>query len=199
MNIAIVRDVGLVEKPGGVMRDKDVAVIDAVRTWVDKAVIGLNLCPFAKAVQVKQQIRYVVSHATDEIALAADLLEELRLLQSADRQQLETTLLIVPDMLADFLDFNDFLEIADATAAEDEFADAFQVAAFHPLWQFADTEPEDVGNYTNRSPYPVLHVLREDSLDEAIAAYSDPSDIYERNIRTLQTLGVGGWRKLFAD
>lgn len=180
------------------MNERDAACVAAVRDWVEKAVIGLNLCPFAKAVYVREQVRFVVTHATTAEGLAGDLLEELRLLQAADPQQLETTLLIVPDMLADFLEFNDFLDLAESVAGEAEFADAFQVAAFHPAWQFADAAPDDMGHYTNRSPWPVLHLLREDSIDDAVAAIPDPRDIYQRNIETLQNLGPAGWKKLFS-
>ncbi len=179
------------------MDARDARCVADVRNWLEKAVIGLNLCPFARAVYVREQIRFAVSHATTPDMLAADLLEELRLLQAADPQQLDTTLLLVPDMLADFLEFNDFLEIAEAVADEAEFDAEFQVAAFHPGWQFAGTQPDDIGNYTNRAPWPVLHLLREASIDAAVAAIPDPRDIYERNIETLRKLGLAGWRKLF--
>ena len=136
----------------------DTDIISATQVWLEKAVIGLNLCPFAKAVHVKGQIRYVVSAATTPEALLEDLLNELRALQDADPEQIDTTLLIHPYVLNDFLDYNDFLDIADAAAAEPEFDDAFQIASFHPDYQFADTAPDDIENYTNRSPYPTLHL-----------------------------------------
>ena len=174
----------------------DSKIIDATRTWLEKAVIGLNLCPFAKAVHVKQQIRYVVSPATTPEALLADLLAELRMLQDVDPEQTDTTLLIHPYVLGDFLDYNDFLDIADAAAAEPEFDDAFQIASFHPDYQFADTAPDDIENYTNRSPYPMLHLLRETSVERAVAAFPEADAIFEKNMATLNALGPEGWNKL---
>lgn len=174
----------------------DSAIIDATRTWLEKAVIGLNLCPFAKAVHIKQQIRYVVSPATTPEALLEDLLAELHTLQDADPEQTDTTLLIHPHVLSDFLDYNDFLDIADAAAAEPEFDDAFQIASFHPDYQFADTAADDIGNYTNRSPYPMLHLLRETSVERAMAAFPEADAIFEKNMQTLNALGLDGWNTL---
>lgn len=175
----------------------DEAVIAATRTWLERAVIGLNLCPFAKAVHVKRQIRYVVSHAEDEEALIEDLLHELQLLASADPGDIETTLLIHPRVLGDFLDYNDFLEIADAAVDELELDGVLQVASFHPQYQFADSEPDDMGNYSNRAPYPTLHLLREDSVDKAVAAFPEAGRIFETNIETLRRLGPVGWAALW--
>ena len=174
----------------------DAEIIAATRTWLEKAVIGLNLCPFAKAVHVKQQIRYVVSPASTPEALLEDLLAELRTLQDTDPEQTDTTLLIHPHVLGDFLDYNDFLDIADAAAAEPEFGDAFQIASFHPHYQFADTAPDDIGNYTNRAPYPLLHLLREASVERAVAAFPEAEQIFEKNMETLNALGLEGWNKL---
>jgi hypothetical protein len=170
--------------------------IAETRAWVDRAVIGLNLCPFAKAVQAKGQIRYVVTNATDTDALLEALRDELRLLADADPAQVETTLLIHPGVLADFLDFNDFLEIADAALEALGYAGVLQVASFHPQYQFAGTADDDVTNATNRSPYPTLHLLREESIDRAVAAFPEAETLYERNIRTLQALGPQGWAAL---
>ena len=174
----------------------DTDIISATQAWLEKAVIGLNLCPFAKAVHVKGQIRYVVSAATTPEALLEDLLNELRALQDADPEQIDTTLLIHPYVLNDFLDYNDFLDIADAAAAEPEFGDAFQIASFHPDYQFADTAPDDIENYTNRSPYPTLHLLREASIDRAVEAFPEAEQINEKNMATLNELGLAGWKKL---
>ena len=174
----------------------DTDIISATQAWLEKAVVGLNLCPFAKAVHVKGQIRYVVSAATTPEALLEDLLTELRNLQDADPEQIDTTLLIHPLVLNDFLDYNDFLDIADAAAAEPEFDDAFQIASFHPDYQFADTTPDDIENYTNRSPYPTLHLLREASIDRAVEAFPEAEQIYEKNMVTLNELGLAGWEKL---
>lgn len=175
------------------------AIIAATEVWLEKAVIGLNLCPFAKAVQVKKQIRYVVSAAATPEELLEDLLAELRLLQDTDAEQIETTLLIHPYVLGDFLDFNDFLDTVDIAAAEPEFNDDFQVASFHPQYQFAGTEADDIENYTNRAPYPTLHLLREASLDKAVEAFPDADQIPERNIVTMEKLGREGWAKLDVD
>jgi hypothetical protein len=174
-------------------------VIAETRAWVERAVIGLNLCPFAKAVQLKNQIRYVVTDATDTDALLEALCKELRLLADADPAQVETTLLIHPGVLADFLDFNDFLDVADAALEALRYAGVLQVASFHPQYQFAGTAADDVTNATNRSPYPTLHLLREESIDRAVAAFPEANTIYERNIVALQALGAEGWTVLQAQ
>lgn len=174
----------------------DDAIIQATRNWLQKAVIGLNLCPFAKAVHVKNQIRYVVSTASTAEALLTDLMSELQALDRADPEQVDTTLLIHPHVLADFMEYNDFLDIADLVLAQLGLTGRLQIASFHPDYQFADTEPHDIGNYTNRSPYPILHLLREASMERAVAAYPDAADIFERNIETMQRLGHEGWKKL---
>ncbi len=171
-------------------------IILATQTWVDKAVIGLNLCPFAKAVQVKNQIRYVVSEATTVDALLADFIHELNTLAAADPDDIDTTLLIHPQVLQDFLDYNDFLELAETVIEEQELDGELQVASFHPDYQFAGTLPDDIENYTNRSPYPILHLLREDSVERAVDAFPDAADIFEKNMATLQALGKDGWQKL---
>ena len=172
-------------------------VIARTRDWLEKAVIGLNLCPFAKAVHVKQQIRYVVSDATTEQTLLADLLHELESLYDADPELIETTLLIHPHVLGDFMDYNQFLEIADAAVSELELDGEIQVASFHPDYQFAGSRPDDMDNFSNRAPYPTLHLLRESSVAKAVAAFPDATKIYERNIDTLRALGQAGWRALW--
>ena len=174
------------------------AVADTVE-WLEKAVIGLNLCPFAKAVHVKQQIRYQVSHATDAEGLLQELVSELELLAETAPEKIETTLLIHPQALTDFMDFNDFLEVADAAVEALQLDGILQVASFHPDYQFAGTMPDDISNYTNRSPYPTLHLLREASIDRAVEAFPDADVIVERNVKTLDALGHAGWAKLFAD
>lgn len=181
------------------MTSSSETVIAETRAWVSRAVIGLNLCPFARAVQVKDQIRYVASNATDIEALLATLCEELHFLAGAEPAQVETTLLIHPHVLGDFLDFNDFLDIADAAVEELGYAGVLQVASFHPQYQFAGTAAEDVTNATNRSPYPTLHLLREESIDRAVTAFPEAKMIYQSNIRTLQTLGPRGWAALQAQ
>jgi hypothetical protein len=170
----------------------------ATRHWLEQAVIGLNLCPFAKAVHVKEQIRWVESPARDAQGLLDDLLRELQLLAAADPETVETTLLIHPHALNDFLDYNDFLDVADAAIDELGLTGVLQVASFHPNYQFAGTAPDDVENLSNRSPHPMLHLLREDSIDRAVAAFPDTATIYERNIETLRRLGADGWRRLMS-
>ncbi|MBI3286105.1 MAG: DUF1415 domain-containing protein [Burkholderiales bacterium] len=175
------------------------AVIAATRQWLERAVIGLNLCPFAKAVQVKQQIRYVVSEAGTAEALLADLERELELLAEANPEKIDTTLLIHPGVLGDFLDFNDFIDVADGLLQELQLDGELQIASFHPAYQFAGSAVDDIENYTNRSPYPTLHLLREASIDRAVEAFPEAETIYEKNMETLQRLGLEGWHRLFSD
>jgi hypothetical protein len=179
--------------------DTDEAVLRDTRRWLERAVIGQNLCPFAKAVHVKNQIRWVVSQATDEQGLMDDLVRELRLLADTDSDEIDTTLLIHPHVLADFLDYNDFLELAEAAVAELDLEGELQVASFHPDYQFADAPVDDASHSTNRSPYPTLHLLRESSIDRAVAAFPEADAIFERNIETLRKLGEAGWKALFKN
>ena len=167
-----------------------------VRRWLERAVIGLNLCPFAKAVVAKEQVRFVLSDATTPEALLAELGEELLRLRDTPAEQIDTTLLIHPQVLGDFLDYNDFLDDADALVEALALDGVLQVASFHPEYQFAGSAPDDVENFTNRAPYPILHLLREDSVARAVAAFPDPDAIVERNIETLRGIGVDGWKKL---
>lgn len=172
-------------------------VVAAMREWLEKAVIGLNLCPFAKAVYVKNQVRMVVSAAKHLDGLLEDLDRELDFLAAADPAEVDTTLLIHPTLLPDFLDFNDFLQLADAAVEEHELEGIIQIASFHPQFQFEATEAEDMGNYSNRAPFPTLHLLREASIERAVAAFPEAETIYERNIETLEQLGHAGWRALW--
>ena len=167
-----------------------------VRRWLERAVIGLNLCPFAKAVYVKQQVRIVVSDASTERALLEELGEELALLRDTHTEQIDTTLLVHPQVLGDFLDYNDFLGNADALVEALDLDGVLQVASFHPQYQFADSEPGDADNLTNRAPYPTLHLLREDSVARAVEAYPEPDAIIERNVATVQALGAEGFAQL---
>ena len=166
------------------------------RRWLEQAVIGLNLCPFAKAVYAKQQVRFVYSDATTPEQLIEQLGEELLLLRDTPADQVDTTLLVHPHVLQDFLDYNDFLEQADALVEVLELDGELQVASFHPDYQFADSGPDDIENYSNRAPYPTLHLLREDSVSRAVEADPDPDSIVERNYATLRALGHEGWRRL---
>ncbi|HST44399.1 MAG TPA: DUF1415 domain-containing protein [Luteimonas sp.] len=172
--------------------------IGDMQRWLDRAVIGLNLCPFAKAVVVRGQVRFVLSEATTADALLADLGDELVHLRDTPVAALDTTLIVHPGVLADFLDYNDFLDSADALVEELDLDGVLQVASFHPRYQFAGSAPDDIENFTNRAPYPTLHLLREDSVARAVAAYPDPGVIIERNVATLRALGMAGWHGLFA-
>jgi hypothetical protein len=167
-----------------------------VRRWLERAVIGLNLCPFAKAVYVKDQVRIVVSDASTERALLEQLGEELALLRDTPAESVDTTLLVHPQVLGDFLAYNEFLGDADALVEALALDGMLQVASFHPDYQFADSAPDDVENLTNRAPYPILHLLREASVDRAVEAYPDPDAIIERNIASVRALGFEGWRAL---
>jgi uncharacterized protein len=181
------------------MNDTAVDPIAQTRNWLEKAVIGLNLCPFAKAVYVKNQVRFVLSDATTPEALIEQLAEELLLLRDTPAEQIDTTLIIHPDVLSDFLDYNDFLDNADAAVEALDLAGILQVASFHPDYQFDGTHAEDASNYTNRAPFPTLHLLREDSVERAVAAFPDPDVIVERNIATLDKLGADGFKRLLAE
>ena len=168
----------------------------SVRRWLERAVIGLNLCPFAKAVYVKQQVRIVISDASTERALLEELGEELALLRDTPADEVDTTLLVHPQVLGDFLDYNDFLGDADALVEAMQLDGVLQVASFHPDYQFAGSDPDDADNLTNRAPVPILHLLREASIDRAVDAYPDPDAIIERNIATVRELGFDGWNDL---
>lgn len=176
----------------------DRAVVAATRQWVEKAVIGLNLCPFAKAVYVKNQVRFAVSRALHLDGLLEDLDRELDFLAAADPDEVDTTLLIHPTLLPDFLDFNDFMQLAEAAVGEHELEGVIQIASFHPAFRFEGTEHDDMGNFTNRAPFPTLHLLRETSITRAVATFPEAETIYERNIETLKALGLAGWAALWA-
>ena len=173
--------------------------IAQTRAWVRRAVIGLNLCPFARAVDVKDQVRYVHSDAADAQTLLATLCVELQRLADTEPEQVDTTMVIHPNVFADFADFNDFLELADAALEDMNLDGILQVASFHPQFQFAGTEIDDITNATNRSPWPTLHLLREESVDRAVAAFPDAEAIFERNMDTLEQLGTDGWAALRAQ
>lgn len=174
-------------------------IVAATQVWLERAVIGLNLCPFAKAVHVKRQIRYAVTAAQTADELLAELAQELQLLSATDAKTLDTTLLIHPQAMGDFLDFHFFLAEADALIRNQGFDGVFQIASLHPRYEFAGSDAEDIENYTNRAPYPMLHLLREASIDRAVAAFPDAADIFEKNIETLNRLGHEGWRRLWLD
>lgn len=167
--------------------------------WLERAVIGLNLCPFAKSVHVKGQIHYRLTHATQTPELIDVLREELQALRDADPAVRDTTLVVMPESFPDFLDFNDFLQDADDVLYALELDGTLQIASFHPRFQFAGTTEDDITNFTNRAPFPVLHLIREDSIARAVEAFPEAEMIYERNMRTLENLGHAGWKALGVD
>lgn len=175
--------------------DQDL-VIARTRRWIASVVIGLNLCPFARRVFDADVIRYVVSEAADEATLLADLTRELRALAAAPRTSVETAILIHPHVLADFLDYNDFLEVAERALRRLGLEGVIQIAGFHPEYRFADTDADAVENFTNRSPYPMLHLLREASITEVDADEEELLEIPRRNIETLRSLGLEKVRQM---
>ena len=166
------------------------------RRWLERAVIGLNLCPFAKAVQVRGQVHYAVHPDADDAGLVDALLREAEALVALPADQRDTTLLIAPNTLADFMDFNDFCGRAERRLARAGFDGVLQLANFHPRYQFAGSDALDIANATNRAPYPTLHLLREDSISRAVDAFPEAEAIYGRNIETLERLGTAGWAAL---
>ena len=171
-------------------------VIVKTKHWLEAAVIGLNLCPFAKAVYVKNQVRLVVSKARHADDLLEELDRELDLLVATPASEVDTTLLIHPTLFEDFLDFNDFLAVAEGVVDEHGLEGVVQLASFHPQFQFDGTEPNDISNYTNRAPFAILHLLREESVERAVEVFPQAETIFEQNIATLHKLGVDGWKAL---
>lgn len=171
-------------------------VLAATRLWLEKAVIGLNLCPFAKSVYVKNQVRIVISEARHLDAFLEELDRELDFIASADPEVVDTTLLVHPSLFPDFEIFNEIVGVAEEAVLEHDLEGVIQIASFHPLFQFEGTESDDISNYTNRSPFPTLHLIREASLERAVAGLDNPDEIYERNIRVMNELGLEGWKAL---
>ncbi|MEG0820520.1 MAG: DUF1415 domain-containing protein [Burkholderiaceae bacterium] len=184
--------------PGGLpFAPSDDEVIAATRTWIERAVIGLNLCPFARSVYLGDQLRLVVSPARTPDELLGDLAVELTYLAQVEPVLVETTLLITPHVLKDFLDFNDFLDVADEALAVLKLTGTLQIASFHPGYRFEGRDADDPAHLTNRSPWPSLHLLREASIARAAAAFHNPAAIYAENMRTMAALGHSGWKALF--
>lgn len=175
----------------------DQQIIDDINQWLDEVVIGLNLCPFAAKPRREKRVRVAISHATDEETLLNDLQAELERLSDTPVEELETTLLAIPDMLENFEDYNDFLDAVDLWVEQFGWEGELQVASFHPQYQFADTEADEPGNLTNRSPWPLLHIIREESLEQVIEHYPDVEGIPERNIKRMEALTGDEKRKLF--
>ena len=177
-------------------RGTDSDVMADMRRWLERAVIGLSLCPFAKAVHVRGQLHHAVSRAANTADLLEDLRTELIALQTLDATVRDTTLLVAPNCLHDFLEFNDILVRARQVLKRLGMQGIVQIAPFHPQFQFAGTQADDIANFTNRAPYPTLHLLREDSVERAVAAFPQAEDIFEKNIHTLTQLGLAGWAAL---
>jgi uncharacterized protein len=175
----------------------EATAIAATRQWIERAVIGLNLCPFARLPYLDQRVCFRVSRANGSDGVLDDLCGELQSLAAADPADCETTLLIIPQAFADFLDFNDFLDEAEAALEVLGLDGEIQIASFHPDYRFADSDPDDVENCSNRSPFPTLHLLREASIERAVESIADPDAIFERNIETLRRLGREGWKSLW--
>lgn len=171
-------------------------VIEHTRRWLEKAVIGLNLCPFAKAAHVNQRVHYAVSMSRASAGLLDMLTDELQTLLQHPADVRETTLLMAPCCLHDFLDFNGFMRQAERLLSRNGLEGTVQLASFHPQYQFAGAAADDIGNFTNRSPYPTIHLLREASIDRAVLAFPAPERIYEANLQTLERLGAAGWAAL---
>ena len=177
----------------------DPAILASVVGWLERAVIGLNLCPFAKGVHVKGQVHYRLSQAEDPAELLAELQEELLALAHIDSQVRDTTLLIVPHLYADFYSFHAFMDRADRCLRRLNLEGTLQIAHFHPQFEFVGTDPDDITNYTNRAPYPTLHLIREESIDRAVQVFPQAQTIYERNMDVLRAMGPEGWAALHID
>lgn len=174
----------------------DDAYVRDTRRWLERAVIGLNLCPFAKAVHAKGLVHYSVSGASEAAQVLDDLRLELDALAAVDSGVRETTLMIVPHCLQEFLDFNDLMGRAERAVRKRGLEGVIQLASFHPRFRFEGTDEDDITNFTNRSPYPVIHLLREESIDRAVQAFPHPESIYEANMETLRRIGRAGWDEL---
>ena len=171
-------------------------VVNDTRHWLEKAVIGLNLCPFAKAVYVKNKIRYALINCESDATFMDQMKQELIIIASADPDVVDTSLLIIPSGLEDFLVFSMFLEKSKKILKKLKVSEEFQLIGFHPNYIFADEQDHDIANYTNRSPYPIIHVLREKSVERMLENFAAPEDIYLENKKTLSKLGFEGWRAL---
>ncbi len=182
--------------PQQTSRPPEAVILHRTRHWLEHVVIGLNLCPFANSVFRKNQVDYRISRATDTDRLAQDLLAAGELLVSVPADEVDTVLLIHPWVLQDFLDYNDFLDVADTVLEASGLSGVLQIVSFHPHYRFAGTDADDITNFSNRSPYPMLHLLREASLDKAIAAYPDTDNIVQDNLATMQRIGLTGWAAL---
>lgn len=175
------------------------AVVQRTLDWLDRIVIGLNLCPFAASVRREGSVRLAVCESSDEATLAKDLLAELDLLQQTGEAEISTTLLVFPRAFHRFDSYWQFYELAENLLLEAGLEGVIQLASFHPDYCFEGEPAQDVSHFTNRSPYPMLHLIREQQLERVLAQYPDPEAIPDRNIATLRRLGESQLRALFAD
>ncbi|HDM8174407.1 TPA: DUF1415 domain-containing protein [Vibrio harveyi] len=173
------------------------AITEQVDQWLNDVVIGLNLCPFAAKPQRNKQIKIFVSEASQEEALLEDILLQLIELSNTEPEKLETTLVVVPNMLQDFWDYNFFIDWVEGLIKQQDWEGIFQVATFHPDYCFGGAEPEDDENLTNRSPYPVFHLIREESMEKVLKHYPDPESIPDNNIARVSALSEEERKKLF--
>ena len=180
------------------MKDKQ-QIIDTTKLWLDRFVIGLNLCPFAKHPFRNDKIRYIVFEGSDLEKLTETWLKEANALVETTPSVLETTLIILPEVLDEFEAYLDFVEMSEFILEEVDLDGVIQIASFHPDYQFDETEPTDVENYTNRSPFPMLHLLREESVNRAIEAYPEIGDIPDNNIDTMNKLGLTRVKQMLDD
>lgn len=175
----------------------EVSVEKAMRQWLEQVVIGLNLCPFASKPHLQNLVRIISSDSTTELDLLNDVTTELEKLEQYSAAELETTLIAIPNMLSDFYDYNQFLDWVDQLLLQRNWEGIYQVASFHPNYQFGGTQPDDKENLTNRSPYPVLHLIREASMEKAVRRHPDPEGIPERNIELVENLSDQQIQTLF--
>jgi len=173
------------------------AITQQVDQWLNDVVIGLNLCPFAAKPQRNKQIKIFVSEASQEEALLEDILLQLIELSNTEPEMLETTLVVVPNMLDDFWDYNLFIDWVEGLIKQQDWEGIFQVATFHPDYCFGGAEPEDDENLTNRSPYPIFHLIREESMEKVLKHYPDPESIPDTNIARVSALSEEERKTLF--
>jgi hypothetical protein len=167
-------------------------IVALSRQWVETIVVGLNLCPFAAPVVRNDTLRYAVTDAESMEALASNFLQELNLIQEKDEKEIATTLVIMPRAVADFYDYLDLLAYFEDLLAKSGLAGVFQLASFHPAYLFAGVEPDDLSHWTNRSPFPMIHIIREGQMSRVLRHYDNPEEIPERNIKLLRELGREG-------
>lgn len=172
-------------------------VIRKTQVWLKEIVIGLNLCPFAALPFAQDTVRYTVLETEEEEEILEQLKLEMRRLMDTPKILLETSLLILPTAFSNFLDYNDFLHMANDLLEEEDWSGHLQIASFHPEYQFAGTQADDPENYTNRAPFPILHLLREESIASALETVKHPEEIYKRNIKTMEDLGMEGIQRLW--